>query len=198
MDLFAEDLDAFLDALQVAERLVVCGLSMGGYVAFAFYRKYAHRLRGLILTSTRAAPDTPQGKALRDQAAELARSQGVGPVVDAMVSKLISPASQENQPQLAADVLALMSRTSPSGMIGALMAMKERADSTPTLGRIDIPTLVIHGADDSIVPLAEANEMTAAIPGARLEVIPGAGHLPNMENPRAYNKAVRRFLASLG
>jgi pimeloyl-ACP methyl ester carboxylesterase len=170
---------------------------MGGYVAFAFYRKYAHRLQGLILTATRAAADSPQGKALRDQAASTALQEGVATVVDGMLPKLLSPESYESKPELVARLLAIMERTSLEGMLGALMAMKERPDSTPTLDLIQVPALVIHGADDPIVPLEEAQAMAAAIQGAQMEVIPEAGHLPNLENPQAFNHAVREFVTAL-
>jgi 3-oxoadipate enol-lactonase len=197
MDLFADDLNAFLDALGIAEPAVICGLSMGGYVAFAFYRKYAHRVRGLVLTSTRAAPDTAEGKARRDQAAAEAMQAGVASVVDGMLPKLLAPQNLKKRPELVERASSIMASASLQGVVGALNAMKERPDSTPTLGRIAVPTLVVHGAEDSIVPLEEARQMAAAIPGARLEVIPDAGHLLNIENPQVYNQALRQFLDSL-
>jgi 3-oxoadipate enol-lactonase len=197
MDLFAADLNAFLDALGIAEPVVICGLSMGGYVTFAFYRKYALRVRGLVLTSTRAAPDSPEGKALRDQTAAKALQEGLSPIVEGMLPKLLASKNLKNRPELVDHAAAIMSSASLEGVVGALHAMKERPDSTPTLGRIAVPTLVVHGAEDAIVPLEEARQMADSIPGARLEVIPSAGHLPNLENPQAYNQVLRQFLASL-
>jgi len=198
MELFADDLNAFLDALEIDEPAVICGLSMGGYVTFAFYRKYAHRVRGLVLTSTRAVPDSAEGKARRDQAAAEAMQAGVASVVDGMIPKLLAPQNLKNRPELVERASAIMSSASLQGVVGALNAMKDRPDSTPTLGRIAVPTLIVHGAEDSIVPLAEARQIADAIPGARLEVIPDAGHLLNIENPEAYNRVVRQFLGSLG
>jgi 3-oxoadipate enol-lactonase len=198
MELFADDLNAFLDALGIVEPVVICGLSMGGYVTFAFYRKYAHRVRGLVLTSTRAAPDSPEGMARRDQAAAEAIQEGVASVVDGMLPRLFAPQTLKNRPDLVERASAIMASASLQGVVGALNAMKERPDSTPILGRIAVPTLVVHGAEDSIVPLEEARQMADAIPGARIEVIPDAGHLLNLENPAAYNRVLRQFLGSLG
>jgi 3-oxoadipate enol-lactonase len=197
MDLFADDLAAFLDALGVRQEIVLCGLSMGGYIAFAFYRKYAARLAGLILTATRAAADTPQARLARDQSAELARLQGVQAVVDAMLPKLVAPATIQTQPELVEQARQIVAAISLEGILGDLAALKERPDSTPTLAEIHVPALVLHGAEDQIIPLQEVEAMHAAIRGSVLEVIPDAGHLPNLENPVAFNAAVRLFFNSL-
>ena len=194
MDLLATDLHSLLDALGIQGRVVICGHSMGGYVAFAYYRKYPDRIRGMILTASRAAPDTPEGKAGRDALAQKVRVVGIEPIVGGMASKLLSPSNVVQKPELVTQVKDIMLKTSPEGMVGALMGMRDRPDSTPTLGLIQVPTLVIHGADDQIVPLDEARAVAAAFREARLEVIPGAGHLPNLERPEKYNHAVSSFL----
>ena len=90
-----------------------------------------------------------------------------------------------------------MEKTSTSGMISALKGMKTRPDSTPTLGQIKVPTLIIHGADDQIIPLSDSEAMHTAIPDSRLEVIPDAGHLPNLEQAQLFNRAVENFLSAL-
>jgi pimeloyl-ACP methyl ester carboxylesterase len=197
VDLFADDLAAFLDALGVRQKIVLCGLSMGGYIVFAFYRKYAARLAGLILTATRAAADTPQARLARDQSAELARQQGVHAIVDAMLPKLVAPATSQTRPELVERARQIMAATSLEGILGDLVALKERPDSTPTLAEITVPTLLLPGAEDQIIPLQEAKAIHAAIQGSVLEVIPEAGHLPNLENPAVFNAAIRAFLKSL-
>ena len=197
VDLFAGDLAAFLDALDIHQKIVLCGLSMGGYIAFAFYRKYAARLAGMILTATRAAAETPQGRLARDQSAELARQQGVDAVVDGMLPKLLAPATLQNRPELVEQARQIMAATSLEGVLGDLVALKERPDSTPTLAEIQVPTLLLPGAEDQIIPLQEAETMHASIQGSVLEVIPNAGHLLTLENPSAFNAAVRRFLKHL-
>jgi 3-oxoadipate enol-lactonase len=197
VDLFADDLAAFLDALGIRQKIVLCGLSMGGYIVFAFHRKYAARLAGLILTATRAAADSPQARLARDQSAELARRQGVNAVVDGMLPKLLAPATLQTRPELVEQARQIMAANSLESVLGDLVALRDRPDSSPTLGDIDIPTLLLPGAEDQIIPLPEARAMQAAIRGSILEVIPGAGHLLNLENPTAFNAAVRRFLIGL-
>ena len=118
MDLFADDLAAFLDGLGIRQKIVLCGLSMGGYIVFAFYRKYAARLAGLILTATRAAADTPQARLARDQSAELARQQGVNAIVDAMLPKLLAPVTSQTRPELVEQARQIMAATSLEGCPG--------------------------------------------------------------------------------
>jgi pimeloyl-ACP methyl ester carboxylesterase len=194
MDLFADDLNAFLDALGIREKIVLCGLSMGGYVVFAFYRKYAHRLRGLILAATRAAADSPDARLARDQMMALAGEKGVGAIAESMLPKMLAPQSYSSRPDLVEQVRAIMLRTSLEGVLGDLAALKDRPDSVPTLARIAVPTLIINGAHDQIIPLKEAQAMRDGIPGARLVVVEQAGHLLGMENVEAFNEAVTRFL----
>lgn len=194
MELLADDLAAFLDALQISAPIVLCGLSMGGYVSFAFYRKYPQRLAGLILAATRAAADSPEGRQNRDHAAEKARQEGVRAVADGMLPKLLSPQTLDSRPELVEQVRNIMYGTSLEGMLGDLMGMKQRPDSTPLLAEIACPTLVIAGADDQVIPVTEAENMYAAIPNARLQILPHAGHLLNLEQPEAFNAIVDEFL----
>jgi 3-oxoadipate enol-lactonase len=197
MDLLAGDVNALLDVLNIHQPLVLCGLSMGGYVAMAFCRQYASRLKGLILTATRTAPDSSEGKERRDAAAGLARQEGVAAIVETMLPRMMSPVTYQNKLALVGTVKEIMLETSLPGVMGDLMGMKERPDSTPSLAEIDLPVLILHGADDPLVPLQEAQAMQVALRNAQLEVLPEAGHLPNLEQPEKFNQAVRRFLASL-
>ena len=197
MDLFADDLNALLEALSIQQRIVLCGLSMGGYITLAFFRKYASRLAGLILTATRSGADSPEGRLNRDKAIDTVKEKGVTAIVDSMLPKILAPNSYEKKPELVALVRSIMESTSVDGIVGALSAMKERPDSTPDLVQIHVPTLIIHGADDQLIPIQEAQAMQAAITGSTLEIIPDAGHLLNLEQPVTFNHAIRRFLASL-
>lgn len=194
MELFADDLNAFLDALGITQPVVLCGLSMGGYVAFAFYRKYARRVTGLILTATRATADSPEMRSARDQAAADARRKGVDSIINSMLPRLVSPRSYQEQPELVERVRTIMRSISLEGMSGDLAGLRDRPDSTPLLGSIHQPTLLLPGMEDQIISFKEADAMRAAIPGARLQIIPEAGHLPNLENPTAFNQAIREFL----
>ncbi len=197
MAMLADDCADLLGYLNVATPFVVNGLSMGGYVAFEFYRRYQEHVAGLILTATRAIPDSAEAKANRDKMAEVARRSGTTAVAQAMLPSLFAPENFERDKMLVEFVKEMMESTSVEGVIGALAAMRDRPDSTPTLAEIDVPVLIIHGAEDQIIPLAEAEKMAEAIPEAELVVIPNAGHLPNLEQPEAYNDAVIDFLESL-
>lgn len=194
MDSLAGDCVALLDALDIHKPVVVCGLSMGGYIALALYRNYPERMGGLILAATRASADTPEGKANRDAAAVQAKENGVEAVVESMLPKMMSPKTYQQKPELVQRVKQIMASTSLEGVLGDLMGMKERLDSRPTLGRISIPTLVIHGADDQIISAEETKQMHAQIQGAFLETVPEAGHLLNLEQPEIFNQAVKRFI----
>ncbi len=198
VDLFADDLNALLDALHIDQPIVLCGLSMGGYVAFAFFRKYAWRLRGLILTATKATPDSEEGKAGRDQAMATDRQKGVAAVIDPMAPKLLAPATPQERPELLDQVRQIMLSISLEGMLGDLAALRDRPDSTPNLAEIDLPTLLLPGAEDQLIPRREAEMMEAGIRTAHLTAVPNAGHLLNLENPAVFNHAVREFLANLG
>ncbi len=196
MDAYADDLRGLLDKLGV-EKVVFGGLSMGGYITFAFYRKYPHRVRGLILANTKAGPDSPEGKKGREDTAKLAREMGVAAIAEQMLPKMLTPQTIAAHPDVADRVRALMARQPVEGVVGALMAMRDRPDSTPMLEKIAVPTQIITGAEDTLIPPKESEAMRNAIPGARLVVIPGAAHLSNFEQPDAFSQAVRGFLKSL-
>jgi pimeloyl-ACP methyl ester carboxylesterase len=115
-------------------------------------------------------------------------------IAESMLPKMFAPDTYNTHPSLITDVRAMMAQTSVAGLVGALQGMKNRADSSSLLPLIQVPTLVIHGADDQLISLTVAQDMSAAIPGANLMVIPGAGHLLNLEQPDMFNQAVHEFL----
>jgi 3-oxoadipate enol-lactonase len=197
MGQFADDLAALLDALNIGERVVYCGLSMGGYIAFQFWRKYAERLRGLVLCDTRAAADSPEAAAGRHVMADRVLAEGPAPLVEAMLPRLFGETTQRERPELVEGLRRLMMANSPNGIAAAARGMAERPDMTASLGEIRCPTLVIVGQDDAISPPAEMRGIAHAIPGAKLVEIPAAGHLSPMENPAAVTAAILKFLAAL-
>jgi len=197
MDMLADDCLAVLEALDITTPVVLCGLSMGGYVTFAFYRKYPEKVAGLILAATRSGEDSPEGKANRDKAADQARKGGPSAIAESMLPKMLSPKSYGERPELVQSVWEIMQGTSLDGILGDLMGMKSRPDSTPGLRNIGVLTLVLHGSDDQLIPPSEAMAMRGAIPGARLKLLPDAGHLLNMEQPQRFNKAIREFIREL-
>lgn len=197
MDMLAEDCLTLLDSLGVKQPVVVCGLSMGGYVALALVRNHPNRLAGLILAATRAGADSAEGKTNREKLAARVRENGIQPVIETMLPKMLSPRTYVTNPALVEQVREIMEETSPEGAVAALLGMRDRPDSTPLLGRVDLPALVMHGADDQIILVAEAEATRAAIKGSRLEILPNAGHLLNMEQPDLFNQAVQEFMDSI-
>jgi 3-oxoadipate enol-lactonase len=196
MDLLARDCKDLLDKLGVNGRVVIGGLSMGGYIAFAFFRLFPERVAGLILAATRAGADSPEGKANRQKSAELAREQGAFPVVENMLPKMMAPKTYVTRKDLVEAARDIMESVSVEGIIGAQLGMMERPDATPLLPQIKLPALILHGSDDQLIPVKEAEAMHAAIPGSQLKVLPEAGHLLNLEQPILFNDALRAFLSS--
>jgi pimeloyl-ACP methyl ester carboxylesterase len=165
-------------------------------VAFEICRRHPERVAGLILAATKATADPDAAKAARDESARVAAAEGAGPIVAGMLPKMLAPQTYEEEPDLVEFLQDLMLATSAEGMVGALAAMRDRPDSTPDLPGLAVPTLVIHGEDDQLIPPAEAQAMAAAIPEAELVIVPGAGHMVNLEQPAVFNEAVRGFLES--
>jgi len=198
MDEMADDVVELLDRLEVKQPVVLGGLSMGGYVALALVLRHPRRVRGLILCDTRAAADTPEAAKGREETARLVLREGSGrSMIETMVPRLFGKTTREKHPQRVEAMLAVMERTSPQGIAGALRGMAIRKDRRGDLERITVPTLVLVGEDDVISPPVEARELAASIPDARLEIIPAAGHLAPYENPLAANDAIVRFLHRL-
>jgi pimeloyl-ACP methyl ester carboxylesterase len=195
MERIADDAAALLGWLG-AERAVVVGCSMGGYAAFAFARRHPERLAGLVLQDTRAGADTDEARAGRTALAERVLAGGAGVAAEAFVPKLLGETTHRERPDLVARLRERILATPPLGIANALHGLGARADSTDTLARIGVPTLVVVGEEDVLTPPAESEAMAAAIGGSTLEVIPKAGHLANLENPLAYDEALQRFLGA--
>ena len=194
---YAEDCVAVLDGLDITEPVVVGGLSMGGYIALAFVRHFPERVAGLLLASTRPGADSEEGKANRDKAIAEVKAKGVAALVEGMHPKLLAPSTYETKPEVAARLKGIMLNASEAGVVGALQAMRDRPDATEELAQIEVPALVIHGEEDGVIPISEAEDMAAALPYAELVRVADAGHLPNMEQPQAFNEAVEAFLGRI-
>lgn len=197
VEAMADEVASLLDRLEVREKVILGGLSMGGYVAFAFVRKYADRLRGLILCDTRAEPDDETAKANRDKLINFAESNTASAVAEQMLPKLLGPRTLAGSPRVAEMVKQIASVQRPRGIVAALSMLRDRPDSQPTLETIKVPTLIVVGSDDALTPPALSEGMARQIAGSRLAVIDGAGHLSNLERPEAFNEAVRAFVASV-
>jgi pimeloyl-ACP methyl ester carboxylesterase len=196
MDLFADDLVALLDHLDL-KHAVICGLSMGGYVAFSLYRRYRARARALILCSTRPGADSEEGKKNRAALAARVRTDGIRAVIDAMLPKLLSEHTIATQPDLVNFVQQLMQSNQPETIARALEGMAMRDNSEDMLRTIDVPTLIVHGEEDAIIPPGEAQLMARGIRGARIKLLPQVGHLSNLEMHSEFNRFLRDFLVQL-
>lgn len=198
IDDMADDVVELLDALRIGEPVVLGGLSMGGYVALSIAARYPKRLRGLMLMNSRSAADTPETARVREDLAQQVEATGdVGIVVDSMLPRLFAPANLANRAELVSQMRGVMERTPARGVAGALRGMAVRPDRTGDLARMNVPTLVLGGAEDVLIPLDESRAMAATLPSAELVIIPDAGHLAPLENPSASNAAILRFLGSL-
>ncbi|MFN7917172.1 MAG: alpha/beta fold hydrolase [Vicinamibacterales bacterium] len=196
LDDYAGDVSDLLDTLSVS-RAVIGGLSMGGYVAFALYRRRPELFSGLILADTRAEADTPDARTNRQRLIALAGSGGAAAIADEMVPKLLGATTRATQPAVEARLRALIGANRPAAIQAALTGMMTRDEATSLLPAIDVPSLVIVGEEDALTPPALSRTMASALPNATLAVIPGAGHLSNLEQPQAFNAEVEGFLESM-
>jgi pimeloyl-ACP methyl ester carboxylesterase len=192
----AENLIKTLDDLEV-DQVVVCGQSMGGYIAFALLRAFSDRIAAAILCNTKATADTAEAKRGRDAMALKAEQEGPQAIAAELVPKLLARATRERQPAVVSEVRVMIERQPVHGMIATLRALRDRPDSTSLLAQIQVPVLVIAGDDDQIAPAAGMEEMARAIPGADFVLIREAGHLSPLEQPDAVNQAIKRLVGQL-
>ncbi len=197
MATYAEDLLALLTTLGV-ERVVLCGISMGGYIAFEILRRARDRVRGLILVGSRAEGDSPEGRRARDADAARAREGGAAAIAETMLPKMFAARTMEQQVPVVEQVRRMMMGTPQAGLLGAIGALRDRPDSLSLLPTLSgLPALVIVGEEDQVTPPDRAQAMVDALPDGELVMIPGAGHLSPLERPEAVTNAIRGFLAGL-
>jgi pimeloyl-ACP methyl ester carboxylesterase len=193
---YAEGILELLDRLGL-ERVVLGGLSMGGYVAFACLRLFPERVSTLILANTRPDPDSEEIRENRKNMARRVAEEGVEVLIELQMERLLSPNTLENNEEVVEEVKTLIRESSPDGVIAALGAMRDRPDSTPLLPEIAIPTLVIGGEEDTISSPEVMGGMAEQIPDSSHHTLSGAGHLSNMEAPAEFNDILKDFLAKL-
>lgn len=189
----ARDVEGLMNAFRI-DQAVVCGLSMGGYVAFEFFHLFPARVRGLILAGTRAPADNEQEKQVRLQQADQMLTKGMSEVAESSVPKLLSPRTLAEKPEVVARLREMILRADPKSAAAAQLGMAARRDYTDDLASIDVPTLVIVGRDDPIRPVADAEFVHKGIRNSRLEIIEDAAHMTNMEQPETFNRAALSFL----
>ncbi len=186
----AEDVAETIGSLGV-DAVDLAGLSMGGYIAFALLRNHPDLVRSLILVSTRATQDLPDYRTGREMTAERARKFGTGALAESMLGGLLSPSVSE---EVRNKVLEMFDSLPGETAAADSLAMRDRADSTPMLAGINVPTLVVEGGDEGLLPEGSGKALADTIPGAAHASIPGGGHFVPIENPEGFNEAVRRFL----
>ena len=194
MNELAADVAGLMDHLRIP-RATIGGLSMGGYVALAFYKQFPSRVRALILADTRPQGDTEESKQTRAQQAEKALSEGMAGIADAMLPKLLAPDTVSKRPEIVKFVRDMMLQTKPEGAAAALRGMAEREDQTELLAKISVPTLIIVGSEDAITPVADSETMHHSIDGSRMVVLDHAGHVSNVERTQQFNDEVLHFLS---
>lgn len=179
------------------EKAVFVGLSMGGYVIFRLWNLEPERFAGLVLADTRATPDTPEQKAGRAQMALRIQQEGTGFLPAALLPGHLGESTRTRNPALVEQVRQTLLAADPDKTIASLRGLAERPDSVPLLPDIAVPALILVGEEDTLTPPAEAKLMAERIPDSRMLILPEAGHLANLENPKAFNTALRGFLREL-
>ena len=190
---YAEAVGGLLDRLGL-ERVVLGGVSMGGYVAFGCLRLFPRRISGLVLADTRPEPDSDEVRENRKEMARRVAEEGVEVLVELQMERLLARDTLENDEEVVERVRAMILESAPGGVVAALGAMRTRPDSTPLLAEIEAPTLVIGGEEDGISSPEVMGAMAQKIPNSRHVTLPRAGHLSNLENPEGFNVALREFL----
>jgi 3-oxoadipate enol-lactonase len=195
VDDYAGDVLALMDDLAF-DQAVIGGLSFGGYVAFAMFRRAPERIAGLVLADTRPTADTEDGIAARRALLEAVRREGVGIVSDRQIPKVLGATTRDERPEVVTEVKRIIAANSAPGIEAAIVALMRRPDSTADLIRIDVPTLVIVGDEDEITPLADASAMHRAIRGSSMAILARAGHLSNLETPDAFSTTISEWVVS--
>jgi 3-oxoadipate enol-lactonase len=193
LDDYAADVFALMDALALDDA-VIGGLSMGGYVTFAMHRLEPARFTGMVLADTRPQADSIPSREGRVQLRERLARDGPRGVAEQMLPKLLGEAARRGKGDALRDTRAMIEGSAPEAIDAAIVALMGRPDSTPGLSRISCPTIVIVGEEDEVTPPGESEAMHRAIAESTLCVIPGAGHLSNLEQPAAFSRGLADFL----
>jgi pimeloyl-ACP methyl ester carboxylesterase len=196
LETFAADNLALMDFLGVRE-FVLGGLPMGGQIVLEMYRQAPDRIQALLLADTLAGLDSAERKQWRFTSADRLEQEGLVNYAQEEITKMITPANARTKPEVAAHVMEMMVTTPPRGAAAALRGRAQRVDYLPVLEQIQVPTLVVVGRDDVYTPLGLAEQLYEQIPGAKLAVIENAGHMPNLEEPAAFNEALGSWLSGL-
>ncbi|UCF18329.1 MAG: alpha/beta fold hydrolase [Gemmatimonadota bacterium] len=192
----ADDVAELIAALGL-KKVVIVGLSMGGYVAFELFRRHQRLVRALVLADTKPDPDTETAREARARLAQLAESDGSAAVTRELLPKLLAERTRTTHPQIEQQLIQMMDAARPEAIAAASRAMAERVDSRPLLPRITLPVLVIGGSEDSLAPPEPTRAWARALPNAIVHFIKGAGHVSNLERPEEFNHLLSDFLGQV-
>ena len=193
VELFVDDLLMIMDHLKI-ERAVLCGLSLGGYIALRAVERQMDRFNGLVLCDTKSEVDSNEAKIKRAAAIVAVKKDGVGKFSGEFVKMVLSENTFKAKPELVEFVLGLIRGNTPLGICGALLALAARTDTTAALVKIVLPVQILVGEHDKLTPPSVSESMLKALPNAAMHVVPEAGHLSNLENPAVFNKKLLAFL----
>jgi 3-oxoadipate enol-lactonase len=193
IELFVDDLIVLLDHLGI-ERAVLCGLSMGGYIALRAIEKHPNRIKGLVLCDTKSEPDTNEEKIKRTSSIKAVKSAGASVFAEDFVKAVFWPKTFENNLGAIEFIKELIRANSSLGICGTLLALAARTDTTQSLSSINVPTCIIVGEYDLRTPPSCAQAMHTAIAGSELHILSNAGHMSNLENTKDFNKILNTFL----
>jgi pimeloyl-ACP methyl ester carboxylesterase len=194
---YAADVAKLLDSIGVAEPVILCGFSMGGYIMWQFLRQFPASVKAFVPCDTRVIADTAEARAGRLKSAVEVADRGVEPIIAAMLPKLVSEQTRASRPEVIVELTTIMRTCQPAAIAAALRGMAERPDVTAELPKFTQPALVVVGADDAISSPDEMREISQKLPNAKFVEIPHAGHMTTLENPAAVNTALLDFVQSL-
>ena len=193
VDAFAAHVDSCL-ATRGGTPAVFGGLSMGGYVLLALWRRRRSLIKGMLLADTRSGADSPEVRGARQKMLDTLSASGPAVIAEEVIPKLLGDTTRRERPEVAALCRKRIEAQPADAIASAIRAMMTRPDAGPSLASIDVPALVLVGEEDVLTPPSEAEQLQRGIPGASLVRIPRAGHLASLENPEAFNEATADFL----
>jgi pimeloyl-ACP methyl ester carboxylesterase len=193
LDDFAEDILTLADHLDI-ERFAIVGLSLGGQITLETWRQAPERIRALVLADTFASLDTPEQRQTRLDTADRFDREGFGNFAIETLHKMMTPANAQAFPAVAEHIIRMCNGSNPHGAAAALRGRTIRRDYIPLLGQITVPSLIIVGREDAFTPVPLSEEMHSGIPGSRLKIIEGSGHMTNLERPEEFNSILASFL----
>ncbi|MGA8857795.1 MAG: alpha/beta fold hydrolase [Candidatus Bathyarchaeia archaeon] len=196
LEFFVDDLLGLLDHLKI-ERAVLCGLSMGGYIALRAVERNPERVRGLILADTQAKADSNEAKLKRATAIKSVKANGVKAYAEGFLKSVFAPQTFTNNKAAVEKIRRIIEANSPLGICGALLALASRTETTEALYSIKVPTLILVGEHDALTPPSASQEMHNKIPNSEIHVIPNAAHLSNLESSEEFNKHLSDFLGRM-